>query len=567
MTPLYWTKWFNKFYDKVKNDTKFNSIPITSNKAAVIIEPRKHPLLKQVIYNFMYLLPSDWSLHIFCGSDNYDFVKESILFNCNIHTLPQSNLTEQDYNNLLTSSSFYTEYFNSEHILIFQTDTILLKDNINDFLHFDIIGAPWSFSRDKGCNGGLSLRKRSKMLEIIQTSSKCVENEDGFFSFTNAHKLNINPSFENKNKFSVETVIHEDPLGMHKPYCFQSHNYLQNILQNAWKRIFNTSETIFTEDDIIMTTDQILNTIHELGHFKFDSMTGKIDVKFPIYTVHTGRLDALFKYIISYLRIHGKYGMECYYTVYDAWREHSEPSNNAIFVNATPAILEPYKGYGSAGEPGRFIHPIKMKNIFPIFNQKVLAFGRHKNDPYTMLIPDFDFIRTNGYTQLLQEINEKDTLKWFQKINKIFWRGGLHGVGYEAYDNVTRPRCQRKMLCDLNESYLDASLSYITSKETFLQYKYLIDVDGEVNSWSALWWKLYSNTVLFKVDSHYEQWYYKNLKEWIHYIPVKADLSDLSEKYQWALEHEEECKKINEESTKFIKQHTFEYVLHNYKIE
>jgi hypothetical protein len=94
----------------------------------------------------------------------------------------------------------------------------------------------------------------------------------------------------------------------------------------------------------------------------------------------------------------------------------------------------------------------------------------------------------------------------------------------------------------------------------------MIDVDGEVNSWSALWWKLYSNSVIFKVDSHYEQWYYKDLKEWVHYIPVKSDLSDLEERYQWALQNEEKCKQININSTEFIKLHSYDYVLKTIKI-
>jgi hypothetical protein len=91
----------------------------------------------------------------------------------------------------------------------------------------------------------------------------------------------------------------------------------------------------------------------------------------------------------------------------------------------------------------------------------------------------------------------------------------------------------------------------------------MLDIDGEVNAWSGLWWKLFSNSVVFKVDSHYEQWYYNELKEWVHYIPVKGDLSDLEEKYKWALEHEEECKQININSTNFIKEHTYDYVVKN----
>ena len=74
--------------------------------------------------------------------------------------------------------------------------------------------------------------------------------------------------------------------------------------------------------------------------------------------------------------------------------------NNPNFINATKENLQPCKGFGSANEPGRFIQPYNLKNEFPIFCDKVLAFGRHKNDPYTTMIPDSDFISTKGYISI-----------------------------------------------------------------------------------------------------------------------------------------------------------------------
>ena len=78
---------------------------------------------------------------------------------------------------------------------------------------------------------------------------------------------------------------------------------------------------------------------------------------------------------------------------------------------------------------------------------------------------------------------------------------------------------------------------------------------------------MYSNSVVFKVDSHYEQWYYKELKEWVHYIPVKADLSDLEDKYKWALENDEKCQERANNAKNFMTNLTYENVIKNYKIE
>ena len=342
-----------------------------------------------------------------------------------------------------------------------------------------------------------------------------------------------------------------------------------------------------------MDVNDVLEEIHELGFFSYDKTVnhGYPKIIAPKFTVHVDRLALFYKFMLEYIKNNINTPIKCYFTVYDAFREHSEPSESPFFIPASKILLQPYKGHGSANEPGRFIQPYENKDIFPIFNYKVLAFGRHKNDLTTLLIPDTDFIKFNGYEKLREEIDMNDR-DWSMKISSIFWRGGIHGKGYYEYDKQSsgsstpastsltqgqkKPRCQRQMLVDysLLESsestrcrWLDAKASYTTTKTEMLQYKYQLDIDGEVNAWSALWWKLYSNSVVFKVDSHYEQWYYKDLKEWVHYIPVKADLSDLEEKYKWALENDEKCYEIAMRGKEFASQLTYENVIKNYKIQ
>ncbi len=40
---------------------------------------------------------------------------------------------------------------------------------------------------------------------------------------------------------------------------------------------------------------------------------------------------------------------------------------------------------------------------------------------------------------------------------------------------------------------------------------------------------------------------------WVHYVPIKADLSDLREKYEWAESHPNEAKQIAEKATEFAR--------------
>jgi hypothetical protein len=87
----------------------------------------------------------------------------------------------------------------------------------------------------------------------------------------------------------------------------------------------------------------------------------------------------------------------------------------------------------------------------------------------------------------------------------------------------------------------------------------LFDVDGNVNSWSGLWWKLRSNSVTIKVESSNKQWYYDKLKPWVHYVPVAANMSDLDAAVHFVLDsaNDNALKAIARASTRFIKNLTY----------
>ena len=110
----------------------------------------------------------------------------------------------------MKSENFY-QYIQTETFLIFQTDTLIIekyKETINEFLEYDYVGAPWSetYLPEFGIheynaigNGGLSLRKKSKMLEILE-KNKDTElfkkmNEDTCFSFQKNVEMK-KPDFE-----------------------------------------------------------------------------------------------------------------------------------------------------------------------------------------------------------------------------------------------------------------------------------------------------------------------------------------------------------------------------------
>ena len=47
-------------------------------------------------------------------------------------------------------------------------------------------------------------------------------------------------------------------------------------------------------------------------------------------------------------------------------------------------------------------------------------------------------------------------------------------------------------------------------------------------------------SLIFKQDSEYYEHFYHQLVPWVHYVPMKQDISDIEEKLQWAMEHDDE---------------------------
>jgi hypothetical protein len=229
--------------------------------SAILIEPRSHPALEFILNNFTTNLNNDWGFIIFHGNLNYEYIINIISkipnFNVRIKliNLNVDNLTIEMYNNLLKNINLY-EIIPTENFLIFQTDTLInpkYKDLIYEFINYDYVGAPWIINNQVG-NGGLSLRKKSKMIDIIKNKKYYLEvnkqlfelnrstyepninlNEDIYFSFNETslkidvggmmcniiicHDIKLNkPDFEKAKRFSCETILSEIHFGIHKIY-------------------------------------------------------------------------------------------------------------------------------------------------------------------------------------------------------------------------------------------------------------------------------------------------------------------------------------------------------------
>lgn len=115
------------------------------------------------------------------------------------------------------------------HILLFQADSMLCANSprkVDDFLHYDFIGAPFKTDEGFNYNGGLSIRTREKMLDLARrdTREPMSRYEDTWF-VERLRELPLKPNgepsanlptLETASQFSVETIWKEEQLGFHQ---------------------------------------------------------------------------------------------------------------------------------------------------------------------------------------------------------------------------------------------------------------------------------------------------------------------------------------------------------------
>ena len=200
---------------------------------AVIVEPRKIDEMVTIMKTVKYYLNETdskikWGLQIFHGLLNEKFIKENtnewgeVIY----ENLNQNNLTNREYNDLLKTSEFWKKV-RGKKILIFQSDSILLRTGIDEFLHYDYIGAPWIKPKENVYigNGGLSLRTKETMISITTSYQDENEPQEDIFFITYL-KENL-PSIEIASQFSVEDVYYHNPLGIHLSKKLDSELFLK----------------------------------------------------------------------------------------------------------------------------------------------------------------------------------------------------------------------------------------------------------------------------------------------------------------------------------------------------
>ncbi len=195
----------------------------------------------------------------------------------------------------------------------------------------------------------------------------------------------------------------------------------------------------------------------------------------------------------------------------------------------------------------------------------LFVFAKRGTSSHNLLIPDFEALQMKQRLKTYETAVKKHP--WATKEEKIFWRGATTGGLYTKESYLARPRGKLVAWSRTYPEWLDAAFSVLSQssldelQQIFLltrplsphvsipdhfAYKYLIDIDGNSCTYERCRWILLSNSTLLKPSSSNQQWYYKAMQPYVHFVPLKEDLSDLPQVYSWLQTHDEEAQKIAE---------------------
>jgi hypothetical protein len=83
-----------------------------------------------------------------------------------------------------------------------------------------------------------------------------------------------------------------------------------------------------------------------------------------------------------------------------------------------------------------------------------------------------------------------------------------------------------------------------------IKYSYLIDIEGRGYS-GRVKLMLFCRRLLFLQERDQVEWYHKFLVPYVHYIPLRNDLSNLEDQYYWAEQNQHESHAIAQRAQDF----------------
>ncbi|HFQ5566668.1 TPA: glycosyl transferase family 90 [Vibrio vulnificus] len=146
-----------------------------------------------------------------------------------------------------------------------------------------------------------------------------------------------------------------------------------------------------------------------------------------------------------------------------------------------------------------------------------------------------------------------DEMSYRDKKDMVVWRG----VGFQPHRQTVIHAFYDHPLCDIGQTRPQEGQPWekgFMSIEKQLQYKFLLCIEGNDVA-TNLKWAMSSNSLVIMSKPKYETWFMEGcLQAGVHYVEVKEDYSDLIEKMDYYLEHEQEALAIIANAHQWVEQ-------------
>ncbi|ELT95788.1 hypothetical protein CAPTEDRAFT_221044 [Capitella teleta] len=187
------------------------------------------------------------------------------------------------------------------------------------------------------------------------------------------------------------------------------------------------------------------------------------------------------------------------------------------------------------------------------------------DDTRDIVMPTYDVtestLETMGRITLdLLSVQANTGPKWSNKSSVAFWRG--RDSRQERLDLVKLSRKHPEVIdakltnmffFKHNVDEVGELVKHISFFD-FFKYKYQLNIDGTVAAYRFPY-LLAGDSLVLKQDSIYYEHFYKDLKPYVHYVPLKKDLSDVMQQLQWAQKNDRQAEQIAKNGQDFVREH------------
>lgn len=181
---------------------------------------------------------------------------------------------------------------------------------------------------------------------------------------------------------------------------------------------------------------------------------------------------------------------------------------------------------------------------------------RSVSHPSFILTPLDDETFEKGLSYLLRPYQ----MNWSDKKPIVFWRGGASGfetpclrlrVTDALYNvpstDVRISRCGWEIHKNIPEEFLTDRC--VISE--YFGYKYILIIDGNMIASNHQWVFGSGSVPIMITHPDNDYWFKRYLVEGYHYVGISYDLSDLKEKIEWLVSHDNEAEKIARNAMEF----------------